>query len=95
MEEDSIMGWGWGSSDSSSGDSWPPPPSGFTVDPGFGGACSPGSVAGQAPSSGCPPCTKPVKKWYRDPAGFCCRYTACESTTTASTTKNNPCQNIG
>ena len=89
------MGWGWGSSDSSSGDAWPPPPPGYTVDPGFGGACAGGSVAGQSPPSGCPPCTKPVKKWYQDPSGFCCRYTACESTATASTLKNNPCKNIG
>lgn len=86
------MGWGWGSS-TPSGDEWPPPPAGFTVDPGFGGACAPGSVAGQAPSSGCPCGTTPVKKWYTA-EGFCCRYTACVSNTTAKTTKNNPCRII-
>lgn len=86
------MGWLWGSSNSK--DEWPPPPPGFTVDPGFGGKCAEGSVGGQAPSTGCPCGTTPVKKWYTDPSGFCCKYTACVSTTTASTSKNKPCSNI-
>jgi hypothetical protein len=87
------MPWGWGSSESS-GNEWPDPPSGFRVDVGFGGMCAAGSIAGQAPSTGCPCGTTPVKKWYTDPTGYCCKYTACVSNTTAKTTKNNPCRII-
>lgn len=81
------MGWLWGEA---------PQPGDLPTCPGINeGACSMGTVGGQiSPGASCPPCQNKVRKWKCDQAGTiiaCCDYYTCVSSSTASSSKNNPC----
>jgi hypothetical protein len=86
------MGWGFLWGESSDSTDLPPCPGLNT------GECSAGSVGGQINQNAtCPPCTKKVRRWkceYNTNPPLCCSYYTCEATSTAGTTKDNPCKGI-